>query len=179
MTLRRELAKTNPRAMSRVHVGARIFEPRLKDAGDDQNGLCLVKAEYLATGGVFIIHDKPTELYPGVWLTGPVPRPNVEKNWFSGPSLVTAHGRVEDNVPEGSALSVRHEGGDRDSDRLWPRRHHQHCGVRAKHCRRQAPIGGGRRAALVQRNGSGARVDGSEAEVLSTRESSRRSLHWY
>ena len=80
MTLRRELAKANPRAMSRVHVGARIFEPRLNDAGDDHNGLRLIKAEYLATGGVFIIHDKPTELYPGVRLTGPVPRPNVEKN---------------------------------------------------------------------------------------------------
>jgi 7,8-dihydropterin-6-yl-methyl-4-(beta-D-ribofuranosyl)aminobenzene 5'-phosphate synthase len=104
MTLRRELAKTNPRAMSRVHVGARIFEPRLTDGGDDHNGLRLIKAEYLATGGMFIVHDKPTELYPGVWLTGPVPRPNMEKNWSPGLSLVTAQGRVEDNVPEDSAL---------------------------------------------------------------------------
>ncbi len=39
MTLRRELMKANPRAMSRVHVGARIFEPRLSSAGEDQNGL--------------------------------------------------------------------------------------------------------------------------------------------
>jgi 7,8-dihydropterin-6-yl-methyl-4-(beta-D-ribofuranosyl)aminobenzene 5'-phosphate synthase len=104
MTLRHKFAKTNPRAMSRVHVGAAIFEPRLNEAGEDQNGLRLIKAEYLATGGVFIIHDKATELYPGVWLTGPVPRPNVEKNWFPGLSLVTAQGRVEDNVPEDSAL---------------------------------------------------------------------------
>ena len=104
MTLRREFAKTNPRAMGRVHVGAAIFEPRLNAAGEDQNGLRLIKAQYLATGGVFIIHDKATELYPGVWLTGPVPRPNVEKNWFPGLSLVTAQGRVEDNVPEDSAL---------------------------------------------------------------------------
>jgi 7,8-dihydropterin-6-yl-methyl-4-(beta-D-ribofuranosyl)aminobenzene 5'-phosphate synthase len=104
MSLRREFSKTNPRAMSRVHVGARIFEPRLTEAGEDHNGLRLIKAEYLGTGGVFIIHDKPTELYPGVWLTGPVPRPNVEKNWSPGLSLVTAQGRVEDNVPEDSAL---------------------------------------------------------------------------
>ncbi len=104
MALRHEFAKTNPRAMSRVHVGAGIFEPRLNEAGVDQNGLRLIKAEYLATGGAFIIHDKATELYPGVWLTGPVPRPNVEKNWFPGLSLVTAQGRVEDNVPEDSAL---------------------------------------------------------------------------
>jgi 7,8-dihydropterin-6-yl-methyl-4-(beta-D-ribofuranosyl)aminobenzene 5'-phosphate synthase len=104
MTLRRQFAKTNPRAMSRVHVGAAIFEPRLNEAGEDQNGLRLIKAEYLATGGVFIVHDKPTELYPGVWLTGPVPRPNEEKNWSPGLSLMTAQGRVEDNVPEDSAL---------------------------------------------------------------------------
>ena len=104
MTLRDEFAKTNPRAMSRVHVGASIFEPRLNEAGEDQNGLRLIKAQYLATGGVFIIHDKATELYPGVWLTGPVPRPNEEKNWSPGLSLMTAQGRVEDNVPEDSAL---------------------------------------------------------------------------
>jgi 7,8-dihydropterin-6-yl-methyl-4-(beta-D-ribofuranosyl)aminobenzene 5'-phosphate synthase len=111
MALRREFAQTNPRAMSRIHVGARIFEPRLNDAGEDQNGLRLIKAEYLATGGVFVIHDKPTELYPGVWLTGPVPRPNTERNWNPGLSLVTPQGRVEDNVPEDSALLFNTDAG--------------------------------------------------------------------
>jgi 7,8-dihydropterin-6-yl-methyl-4-(beta-D-ribofuranosyl)aminobenzene 5'-phosphate synthase len=104
MALRRELSKINPRAMSRVHVGARVFEPRLNESGEDQNGLRLSKSEYLATGGIFIAHDKPTELFPGTWLTGPVPRPNPEKNWTPGLSLVTPQGRVEDNVPEDSAL---------------------------------------------------------------------------
>jgi 7,8-dihydropterin-6-yl-methyl-4-(beta-D-ribofuranosyl)aminobenzene 5'-phosphate synthase len=80
MALRRELAKINPRAMSRGHVGAGIFEPRFYESGQDNNGLKTIRAEYLATGGVFIVHDKPTDLYPGVWFTGPVPRPNVEKN---------------------------------------------------------------------------------------------------
>jgi 7,8-dihydropterin-6-yl-methyl-4-(beta-D-ribofuranosyl)aminobenzene 5'-phosphate synthase len=104
MALRRELVKINPRAISRVHVGAGIFEPRLNESGEDQNGLRLIKSEYLATGGVFIVHDKPTELFPGMWLTGPVPRPNSEKNWTPGLSRATVHGRVEDNVPEDSAL---------------------------------------------------------------------------
>jgi 7,8-dihydropterin-6-yl-methyl-4-(beta-D-ribofuranosyl)aminobenzene 5'-phosphate synthase len=104
MALRRELAKINPRAMSRVHVGGGVFEPRLNSAGEDQNGLRLIKSEYLATGGVFVIHDKPTELFPGMWLTGPVPRPNAEKNWTPGLSLATPKGLAEDNVPEDSAL---------------------------------------------------------------------------
>jgi 7,8-dihydropterin-6-yl-methyl-4-(beta-D-ribofuranosyl)aminobenzene 5'-phosphate synthase len=104
MALRRELAKINPRAMSRVHVGAGVFEPRLNASGEDQNGLRLIKSDYLATGGVFVIHDKQTELFPGMWLTGPVPRPNSEKNWTPGLWLATPKGLVEDNVPEDSAL---------------------------------------------------------------------------
>ena len=104
MSLRRELSKINPRAISRVHVGAGIFEPRWSESGEDRNGLRLIRAEYLATGGAFVVHDKPTELFPGVWLTGPVPRTNDEKNWTPGLSLDTPQGRREDNVPEDSAL---------------------------------------------------------------------------
>ena len=104
MSLRREFSKINPRAISRVHVGAGIFEPRWSESGEDRNGLRLIRAEYLATGGAFVVHDKPTELFPGVWLTGPVPRTNDEKNWTPGLSLDTPQGRREDNVPEDSAL---------------------------------------------------------------------------
>ena len=104
MSLRRELSKINPRAISRVHVGAGIFEPRWSESGEDRNGLRLIRAEYLATGGAFVVHDKPTELFPGVWLTGPVPRTNDEKNWTPGLSLDTPQGRREDNGPEDSAL---------------------------------------------------------------------------
>jgi 7,8-dihydropterin-6-yl-methyl-4-(beta-D-ribofuranosyl)aminobenzene 5'-phosphate synthase len=104
MSLRNELKTANPKALSRAHVGARIFEPRLNDAGDDQNGLRAIRAEYIAGGGEFVVHDKPTEIFPGVWFTGPVPRNNPEKNWNPGLSLKTAGGLVEDNVPEDSAL---------------------------------------------------------------------------
>jgi 7,8-dihydropterin-6-yl-methyl-4-(beta-D-ribofuranosyl)aminobenzene 5'-phosphate synthase len=104
MSLRNALKGSNPKALSRAHVGARVFEPRLDAAGDDQNGLRAIRAEYVAGGGEFVIHDKPTELFPGVWFTGPVPRNNPEKNWTPGLSLKTAGGLVEDNVPEDSAL---------------------------------------------------------------------------
>jgi 7,8-dihydropterin-6-yl-methyl-4-(beta-D-ribofuranosyl)aminobenzene 5'-phosphate synthase len=104
MSLRRELMKANPKAMSRVHIGAGIFEPRLDAAGEDHNGVRAIRTEYPASGGVFIVHDKPTEIVPGVWFSGPVPRPHDEKNWFPGLSLNTAHGLIEDNVPEDSAL---------------------------------------------------------------------------
>jgi 7,8-dihydropterin-6-yl-methyl-4-(beta-D-ribofuranosyl)aminobenzene 5'-phosphate synthase len=64
MAFRRTLSKNNPRAMSRVHVGARIFEPRLDELGQDMNWLWTIRTEYLATGGTFIVHDRagaPTE----------------------------------------------------------------------------------------------------------------------
>ena len=104
VTLRRELMKVNTRAMSRVHVGVGIFEPRLTSSGEDHNGLKTIRADYIATGGVFIVHEKPVELWPGVWFTGPVPRPNSETNWNPGLFLRTPHGLVDDNVPEDSAL---------------------------------------------------------------------------
>jgi 7,8-dihydropterin-6-yl-methyl-4-(beta-D-ribofuranosyl)aminobenzene 5'-phosphate synthase len=111
LTLRRELSKLNPRAMSRVHVGAGIFRPRLTEAGENRNGLKDIEAQYSATGGKFIVHDGPAELFPGVWITGPVPRPNNEKNWIPGLSLETTGGRIEDNVPEDSALLFATEQG--------------------------------------------------------------------
>jgi len=111
MSLRRELMKANPKAMSRVHIGAGIFEPRLDAAGEDHNGLRTIRTEYPQTGGMFIVHDKPTEIFPGVWFSGPVPRPHDEKNWFPGLSLNTAHGLIEDNVSEDSALVFNTDNG--------------------------------------------------------------------
>jgi 7,8-dihydropterin-6-yl-methyl-4-(beta-D-ribofuranosyl)aminobenzene 5'-phosphate synthase len=63
MTLRREFVKTNPAAFSRVHVGQGIF---LERRGNYQNQMIAVKKEYEATGGRFIVHDKPEEILPGV-----------------------------------------------------------------------------------------------------------------
>jgi 7,8-dihydropterin-6-yl-methyl-4-(beta-D-ribofuranosyl)aminobenzene 5'-phosphate synthase len=106
LTLRRELAQINPHAISRVHVAAGIFRPRLTDGGEDRNGLREIQGAYVATGGKFIVHAGPTELFPGIWFTGPVPRPNNEHNWSPGLSLRTAAGQVEDNVPEDAALVI-------------------------------------------------------------------------
>lgn len=63
LTLRRELSKINPLAMSRVHVGAGIFYPR---RGIGTNKFIAVKEDYEATGGKFIVYDKPREIVPGV-----------------------------------------------------------------------------------------------------------------
>ena len=62
------------------------------------------KAAYEAAGGRFIVHDRPVELYPGIWLTGPVPRKYPEKNWSPGVQLATPTGLVEDYLPEDQSV---------------------------------------------------------------------------
>ena len=105
LSLRRALMLKNPSAMSRVHVSGNIFTPRLKADGSDGNGLTPSRGPYEATGGRFILHDSPTELAPGVWFTGPVPRKFPETNWSNeGLRLHTSTGDTVDNIPDDAAL---------------------------------------------------------------------------
>jgi 7,8-dihydropterin-6-yl-methyl-4-(beta-D-ribofuranosyl)aminobenzene 5'-phosphate synthase len=105
LSLRRALILKNPNAMSRVHVSGNIFTPRLKADGSDGNGLTPIRGPYEATGGHFILHDGPTELAPGVWFTGPVPRKYPETNWSNeGLRIHTSTGDTVDNIPDDAAL---------------------------------------------------------------------------
>jgi 7,8-dihydropterin-6-yl-methyl-4-(beta-D-ribofuranosyl)aminobenzene 5'-phosphate synthase len=106
VTLRRELARKNPRALSRAHVPQGIFYPRPEPGGKDGNGLLPLKAEYEALGGVFVEHEGPAQLDPGVWFTGPVPRRYPERNWSGNGLVRTPAGVVEDTVPEDASIVV-------------------------------------------------------------------------
>ena len=98
--LRKELMKTNPKALSRVHVGRGIFSNRL-NAG---KRMLEMKAAMEATGAEFIEYQRATELYPGVWLTGEVERVHPEKNWSGRGKIITKDGQVEDIIPEDMSL---------------------------------------------------------------------------
>jgi 7,8-dihydropterin-6-yl-methyl-4-(beta-D-ribofuranosyl)aminobenzene 5'-phosphate synthase len=102
--LRRELMKVNPRAIRRVHVASEIFQPRRSADGVDRNGLKTIRPLYSATGGQFLLHEGPIELFPGIWFTAAVPRVTEEKNWSRGLRLETSKGIAEDTVPEDAAL---------------------------------------------------------------------------
>src|SRR5580692_81386 len=103
LNLRHELMKKNPTALSIVHVGKGIFYGRPKD-GKENNVMLALRKEYEATGGKFVEHDAPAELFPGAWLTGPVPRPYPERNWSLTGKVQTPSGLVEDNIPEDQSL---------------------------------------------------------------------------
>ena len=107
LTLRRELSKKNPKALSRAHVARGIFNSRLDRAGREGNGLLPIKADYEALGGTFVEYAGPARLAPGVWMTGPVPRVHPERNWSVTGQLQTPAGPVEDNVPEDSSIVVQ------------------------------------------------------------------------
>jgi metal-dependent hydrolase (beta-lactamase superfamily II) len=176
LTLRRELAKTNPRALSRAHVGAGIFVPRIAaDGRRNVNYAEQIKAEYEATGGKFVVHDGPAELFPGVWLTGPVPRAHPEHNWQPGVKIDSATGPVEDTLAEDSALA--YGPGFRRPHRMWPRRHRQHRGGGAAHHLRAVAAGGDRRPSSVQRRRHDARLDRRQAEGDGPQEPAGRPLH--
>ena len=106
ITLRQSVvADKQPGALARTHVGEGIFYPRLAAAPPlDANPMTLVKSQYEETGGVFVVHGKPAQIYPGVWLTGPVPRKFPERNWSGDGKVRTPTGVVEDNLPEDMAL---------------------------------------------------------------------------
>ncbi|MBI4904527.1 MAG: MBL fold metallo-hydrolase [Acidobacteria bacterium] len=100
LTLRRELAKKNPKAISRAHVGQGAFYDRANG-----NLLRKIRAEYEGTGGSFVEYDAPRELFPGAWLTGPVKRTYPERNWSGTGKLTRPDGSVtEDNLPEDMSL---------------------------------------------------------------------------
>ncbi len=107
LTLRRELSRKNPKAVSRTHVAKGIFLDRYSGAENKKDSeMASKKADYEATGGVFVQHDRPAEVFPGVWLTGPVPRRHPERNWSGDRKIETAEGLVEDNIPEDQSLVI-------------------------------------------------------------------------
>jgi 7,8-dihydropterin-6-yl-methyl-4-(beta-D-ribofuranosyl)aminobenzene 5'-phosphate synthase len=103
MTLRRELMKKNPDALSVAYVAKGIFYSRPSPKGE-QNELIAIRKEYEATGGKFIELSEGTEIFPGAWLTGPVPRKYPERNWSTSGKVQTPAGLVEDNIPEDQTL---------------------------------------------------------------------------
>jgi 7,8-dihydropterin-6-yl-methyl-4-(beta-D-ribofuranosyl)aminobenzene 5'-phosphate synthase len=103
ITLRKEMMKTNPAALSVVHVARGIFYSRPGPDGEG-NKMIALKKEYEATGGKFVDHDDASEIFPGWWLTGPVPRKYPEHNWSSTGKVQTPDGLVEDTIPEDQSL---------------------------------------------------------------------------
>lgn len=113
VTLRKAMMLKNPAALSHVYAGAGVFEPRYRKGGvpEVDYDFNVVGAPYRAAGGRITEVAGPTELAPGVWLTGPVPRVHNETNY--GQSIfVKVDGKlVVDTVRDDTSLVIATAGG--------------------------------------------------------------------
>ena len=132
MTLRRQFAAANPKALSTAYAGTGLFYPRVGANGQVNDRMNVIQREYEATGAKVIEVAGPMEILPGVWLTGPVPRVHPERNWSTLGKVRTPKGDVEDTVPEDMTLVFQTARGPGLSVRLRPRRRDQHPGARAQ-----------------------------------------------
>ena len=118
VTLRKTFREFNPSALGDVHVGDGIFRKRSMDpeavarlaAGGPPREFLVnvfdVRDEYMALGGSFTIHDTPREIFPGIWITGPIPRVHDERNWTPFNRIEQDGTMVEDTIPEDQALVI-------------------------------------------------------------------------
>lgn len=105
LTLRKALMKKNPKALSRVLVGAGIFENRYEpNSSTNVNGMLTLRKQMEATGATFVTVAAGMQISPGVWLTGPVKRRYPEHNWSDKLEVDGAHGKVEDTIVEDMSL---------------------------------------------------------------------------
>ena len=111
LPLRRQLAARAPKALATAYAGEGLFWPRLSAGGEVSDRMGVIRREYEATGAKVIDVTGPTEILPGVWLTGPVPRVHPERNWSALGKVRTPAGDVEDTVPEDMTLVFRTEQG--------------------------------------------------------------------
>ncbi len=116
VTLRRTLKAENPSALQQTYVGDGIFLPRRLDPEAAKKlppippellvSATDVRDQYEALGRSFIVHEKPYELHPGMWITGPIPRVHPEKNWTPFMQIERNGSLEEDTIPEDQALVI-------------------------------------------------------------------------
>lgn len=102
LTLRQRLKKQNINAISKIHVGEGIFDQRIGFG----NSMLELKKELEADGVSFIVYNESVELFPGVWITGPIDRIHPEKNYGGQLKIATKNGEEIDTIPEDQSLII-------------------------------------------------------------------------
>ena len=129
MTLRREFSKSNPKALSRVHVAQGIF---LERRGHNPNPMIQMKKDYEATGGVFIVHDKPEETFSRHLAQWPRST-HLPRKELSGGHRAQHRNRMGGRHRSRRSISrLQHFAWPSLALRLRPFRNHQHAAVRSR-----------------------------------------------
>lgn len=107
LRLREEMKKKNPKAFTQIHVGEGIFSQRVNGGNRMQE----MRSKLEADGVKFTVYKRQHELFPGVWITGPIARIHEERNWGRSGQIQTSEGMVEDNIPEDQSLVINTRNG--------------------------------------------------------------------
>ena len=109
LAILKHVRKTNPQAMQRIHVAEGIFLSR-RSVSDPTNAelnkMIGMRSQLEKAGVKFVEYAEPSEIVPGVWVTGPVPRVNNELNYPQSMRVRMDGEWVEDYVPESQGLTV-------------------------------------------------------------------------
>jgi 7,8-dihydropterin-6-yl-methyl-4-(beta-D-ribofuranosyl)aminobenzene 5'-phosphate synthase len=104
--LRKAFRGANPSAYATTYVGEGFFLNRYNRDHSFAYSRKEDSSTYIAEGGQIKVFGRFTQIYPGVYLTGPVPRKYPERNWSKADFLNTSQGLVEDSIPEDMSLVV-------------------------------------------------------------------------
>lgn len=119
LTLREAFMEKNDKAISVVYVAKGFFEQRYSIDGTPMYSLpnpgftrsftdpAKFKAAAEALGVQFTEIDGPTEIAPGMLLTGPIERVHDERNVNPGFFLKTEGSMTPDTLPESQVLGIR------------------------------------------------------------------------
>lgn len=107
------LRENYPTSFSTAHIGEGIFYPRLKAMGMGTGHYILDNKNTLESLGInFINHINPSQILPGLWTTGQIPRKYDERNWSGLGKMIDSKGNiVEDTIPEDQSLFFDTENG--------------------------------------------------------------------
>ena len=98
------LKKSFPSSFSNAFVGEGIFYSRPNSNGNDHY-ILRNKVALEDLGVNFIVHKEASQISPGLWSTGQVPRKHDEKNWSKLGEMLNKNGeKVEDIIPEDQSL---------------------------------------------------------------------------
>tara|TARA_B100001175_G_C19433142_1_gene602197 strand:+ start:153 stop:1079 length:927 start_codon:yes stop_codon:yes gene_type:complete len=105
------LRKNYPTSFSNAHIGEGIFYPRPNSRGTEH--YILKNKTTLETLGIdFMSHKNPSQILPGLWTTGQIPRIYDEKNWSELGEIIDLNGNnLEDTIPEDQSLFFDTENG--------------------------------------------------------------------
>ena len=108
------LREINPEAIQRVHVANGFFSSRRTASSGSEaesNQMIGLRDSIEAQGVEFLIHAEATEIFPAVWVSGPVERRHLEQNYSANLNVAMDGDWVRDFVPESQALVVRTDEG--------------------------------------------------------------------